>query len=85
MNQLIEINLSIPEEILLSLRIESIEFAAQMKSLTALKLFEEGKLSIGQSAALADMSELDFIQFLGKNEISIFGTSEDITEDFRNA
>jgi len=85
MNQLISINVSVPEEILLSLRTESDEFALTMKWMAALKLFENGKLSIGQAAALAEMDELDFIRFLGKNRISIFGSVSDITEDFKNA
>ncbi|MDR1322619.1 MAG: UPF0175 family protein [Gracilibacteraceae bacterium] len=40
------------EEILLSLRLGSEEFAEQMKALTALKLCENHKLSIGQSGRL---------------------------------
>jgi len=85
MGQLVNINVSIPSEILLSLRTENDEFAAQMKALTALKLCEAHKLSVGQSAVLAGMSEIDFIKFLGKNKISIFGSSNDIADDLRNA
>jgi predicted HTH domain antitoxin len=75
----------VPEEVLLSLRVESDEFAAQMKSLTALKLFESHKLSVGQAAAFAGMNELDFIKYLGQHKISIFGSAADIAEDFANA
>jgi len=84
-NQLVTINVYVPEEILLSLRTEADEFASTMKEMAALKLYENGKLSIGQAAALAEMDELDFIRFLGKNRISIFGSVSDITEDFKNA
>ena len=73
MHQLVSINVYVPEEILLSLRTEADEFASTLKAMAALKLFENVKLSIGQAAALADMDELDFIKFLGKNKISIFG------------
>jgi hypothetical protein len=85
LKQLVNINVSVPEEILLSLRTESDEFAAQMKALTALKLCENRKLSIGQSAALAGMDEVDFIKFLGRNKVSVFGSASDIEEDFGNA
>jgi len=85
MERLVNINVPIPREILLSLRTENDDFAAQMKTLTALKLCETRKLSIGQSASLAGMDEIEFIKFLGQNKISIFGSLSDIKEDFQNA
>ena len=83
--QIVDIKVPVPEEVLLSLRVDNDEFAAQMKKLTALKLYENRKLSIGQSAAFAGMNETDFIKFLGQNKISIFGSASDIAEDFSNA
>ncbi|MDR1481741.1 MAG: UPF0175 family protein [Synergistaceae bacterium] len=85
MKQLVNISVPVPEEVLLSLRYEHNEFASQMKSLTALKLCENHKLSIGQASALAGMDEAEFIRFLGQNKVSIFGSASDIAEDFRNA
>jgi len=85
MERLVNINVPIPSEVLLSLRTERDEFAAQMKALTALKLCETRKLSIGQSAALAGMDEAEFIKFLGRNKVSIFGTPAEIADDFKNA
>jgi len=85
MKQHVNISISVPEEILLSLRVESDEFAAQMKKLTALKLYENHKLSIGQSASFAGMDKTDFIRFLGQNKVSIFGTVPSILEDYHNA
>ncbi len=85
MSQLVNISVHVPEEILLSLRVNNEELAAQMKALTAIKLCESQKLSIGQSAAFADMSEIDFIKLLGQNKISIFGTEADIADDMKNA
>jgi hypothetical protein len=76
---------SVPEGILLSLREENETFGAQMKKWSALKLCENHKLSIGQGAELADMTETDFIKYLGQNQISIFGTANDIAGDYRNA
>ena len=85
MKQVVNIEVPVPEEVLLSLRVDNDEFAAQMKKLAALKLCENRKLSIGQSAAFAGMDETDFIRFLGQNKVSIFGSASDIAEDFNNA
>jgi len=85
MHQNVSINVHIPEEILLCLRTEANEFALAMKAMAALKLYENGKLSIGHAAALAEMDELEFIKYLGKNNVSIFGSASDIAEDFKNA
>lgn len=85
MRQFININVPVPEEILLSLRVENDELATQMKMMTALKLYENRKLSLGQSAVFAEMDEADFIKFLGRNRISIFGSIPEIIEDYQNA
>ena len=85
MNKYVNVNVSVPEEVLLSLRVDGDEFAYQMKILAAMKLFEQHKLSIGQSAAFAGMDKLSFIKILGQNKISIFGSALDIEEDFHNA
>lgn len=85
MKQTISVSVPVPEEVLLSLRVESAEFASQMAKMTALKLYENGKLSIGQAAALADMDEAEFIKFAGQNRVSIFGSVSDIVEDYKNA
>ena len=66
------LNLSVPSEIFLVLRETENQFADNMKKFAALFLFQNQKLSIGQCAALASMTEEDFIYFLGENKISIF-------------
>jgi predicted HTH domain antitoxin len=68
----VNINISIPQEILLTLREKNDEFAINMKRWAALKLYEIKKLSVGQCAQLAEMNEEDFIVYLGENKISIF-------------
>lgn len=83
----ITINISLPGEILLTLRESDKELALNMKRWTALKLFEEKRLSIGQCSELAEMSEEDFIKYLGTNKITVFPYSnrEEIREDLNNA
>ena len=85
MSQYVNVNVPVPEEVLLSLRIDGDELASQMKMMTALKLCEHRKLSIGQSAAFTNMDELDFIKFLGQNKVSILGSVSEIEEDYNNA
>jgi predicted HTH domain antitoxin len=66
------LNISVPSEIFLTLRENEDQFVSDMKRYTALKLFQNNKLSIGQCAELAGMSEEDFIYFLGENKVSVF-------------
>jgi len=81
------LNLSIPSEIFLVLRETENQFVANMKKFTALFLFQNQKLSIGQCAALANMTEEDFVYFLGENEVSIFEYLDEATlrEELTNA
>lgn len=81
------INISIPGEILLTLRESDAELALDMKRWSALKLFDEKRLSIGQCAELAEMCEEDFVKFLGANKVSIFPyrSYKELGEDLNNA
>ena len=83
----INLNISVPSEILLTLRENDKQLALDMKRYTALKFFEDRKLSIGQCSELAEMAEEDFIRFLGKNRISLFDYSNlgSLKEDLANA
>jgi predicted HTH domain antitoxin len=57
------------------------------KRYTAIRLYQEKRLSIGQCAELAEMAEEDFIKLLGKEKISIFdfNSTAEINEDLANA
>lgn len=83
----VNINISIPGEILLTLRENDKQLALTMKRYTAIKLYQDKRLSVGQCAELAEMLEEDFIRLLGENKISIFDFSStaDMKEDFANA
>ena len=66
------LTVSVPSELFLVLRENENQFVANMKNFTALNLFKNNKLSIGQCATLANMTEEDFIHFLSENKVSIF-------------
>ena len=81
------VNIVIPSEIMLTLRESNEELALDMKRWSALKLFSDRKLSIGQSAEFAEMSEEEFVKYLGENNITIFPYKnyDDLLEDVNNA
>ncbi|WP_041534089.1 UPF0175 family protein [Petrotoga mobilis] len=53
----------------------------EIKLLIASKLYEEGKLSLGEAAQLAELSKRAFIEILGGFDISLFNYN---TEELRN-
>jgi len=81
------LSISIPSELFLVLRETENQFVGNMKKFTALFLFQNQKLSIGQCAELANMTEEDFICFLGENKVSIFEYLDESTlrEELANA
>ena len=58
----------------------------EIKLLIATKLYEEGKLSLGEAAQLAELSKRAFIEILGRFDISIFNyNAEELRNDVKNA
>lgn len=58
----------------------------EVKIIIAGKLYEQGKLSIGQAAELAGFSKTAFIEIMGKFGFSLFSNSiEDLHHDIKNA
>ncbi len=50
------------------------------------KLFEQGKLTLGEAAEAADLSKKAFIEVLGVYGISVFNLeAEELASDLRNA
>lgn len=51
----------------------------------AIQLYDKGKLSLGQAADLVGLTKKEFMDKLGKFEVSLFGeTLEDIERDLLN-
>jgi predicted HTH domain antitoxin len=58
----------------------------QLAMLVASSLYERGKLSLGQAAALAGLSKRAFAELLGHYDVSIFNyPASDIASDVANA
>jgi len=59
---------------------------SDLSMLIASKLYEQGKLSIGQAAELAGLTKRTFAELLAKYEVSIFNfPASDISKDVSNA
>jgi predicted HTH domain antitoxin len=59
---------------------------SDLSMLIASKLYEQGKLSLGQAAELAGLTKRTFAELLAKYEVSIFNfPASDIAKDVSNA
>ena len=55
----------------------------EAKVLFAVKLYEAGRVSLGQAARLAGFSKRSFIDVLGQHKVAVFNYStEDLREEF---
>ncbi len=66
MRQLI---VGVPEKVLLAEKMDETTFAEEMRLLSAIKLFELGRLSSGRAAELAGMPRVEFLMTLGKYKV----------------
>lgn len=58
----------------------------ELLTILASKLYEQGKLSLGQAAKLAGYSKRSFMEILGSYGVSVFNYSEDeLDSDLENA
>ena len=59
---------------------------SDLSMLIATKLYEQGKLSLGQAAELAGLTKRTFTELLAKYEVSIFNSpASDLAKDVANA
>lgn len=58
----------------------------QVAMLVASRLYEQGKLSLGQAAELAGLTKRTFAELLGSHDVSIFNYSaSELSGDVANA
>jgi predicted HTH domain antitoxin len=80
------IQVEVPDEVLISLKETPDTLPREMRILTAVKLFEIGKLSSGRAAQLAGMSRVEFLCALGRYRVPPFAlTPEQLERDVSNA
>lgn len=72
------ITLNIPE----NLEIDNRDIAM----IVATRLYEQGKLSLGQAAELAGLTKRTFVEIMGHYEVSLFNyPASDLKKDVSNA
>ncbi len=60
--------------------------ATEATMLLATRLYEQGKLSLGQAAEMAGYTKRTFMELLGSYGVSIFNlTEEELLSDVKNA
>ena len=58
----------------------------EVAMLVASRLYDQGKLSLGQAAEIVGLTKRTFAELLGKYNVSIFNSpSSDLTSDVLNA
>jgi len=79
------VNISISDDILHTLNENEAELAHTMKVYTAMQLFRESKLSLGQAAKLAGMYKIEFMQECGRHEIPVIDyDSSELQEELKS-
>lgn len=64
-----QVILEIPEKVLLAEKTDEVAFAKEMRVLSAVKLFEMGRLSSGRAAELAGMPRVEFLLSLQRYKV----------------
>jgi predicted HTH domain antitoxin len=80
------VQITIPEEVLISLKQTPDILSRELCLLAAIKLFELGRLSSGRAAQLAGITRVEFLNGLGRYQVSPFTLSaEELAQDLQNA
>lgn len=78
------ISIDYPEFLANVMRLNKDEFEREIKISALVKLFELGKVSSGTAAKVLQMSRIEFLELLGKYQVSYIET-EALEEDIQHA
>ena len=87
-----KVSIEIPDSIALAIRGTEQHLQETIKMSLAIKFYEDKILSLGESALLADINKIDFMDYLNKKGISILNFNDDndntagyLEQDLNNA
>ncbi len=67
-----QISVNIPEAVLYDTRMSREEAALFSRRAVAMEYYQQQGVSLGYCAQIADMTEEDFMKYLGRHHISVF-------------
>ncbi|OFV67476.1 MAG: protein belonging to Uncharacterized protein family UPF0175 [Candidatus Syntrophoarchaeum caldarius] len=74
-------SLSIPEDVLTTLKIPEEDTEKVLKLELAIALYQRGIISMGKARKLAEMGKWEFIEVLGERKITRHYTEKELEED----
>jgi predicted HTH domain antitoxin len=77
----ITVKMDFPKDFLLAADITEANAPADIKKLLALLMFKERMLSFGKATELSGLDKVSFLEFAGRNRISLNYDSDDLLED----
>jgi len=80
----VQVTIELPEDVLPILRTNPTDFVAEMRLAAAVKWYEQGRISQGKGAELANLSRQQFIDALARYGVSpIQITPEQLEQELR--
>jgi len=80
-----QINVSYPETLAFSLKMQHREFEREIKTASLVKFYELGKISSGFAAKILGVSRIDFLNCLSAYGVSTYADTDELEADFANA
>jgi len=80
-----QINVSYPETLAFSLKMQNNEFEREIKTASLVKFYELGKISSGLAAKILGVSRIDFLDNLVYYGVSVFTDADGLEADIANA
>ena len=76
-----QINVSYPETLAFSLKMQSSEFEREIKTASLVKFYELGKISSGFAAKILGISRIDFLDRLAAYGVSTYADTDELETD----